>query len=102
MHSTATDVTHGIPEDLFSGMSDQQKDDVAKLMARISERSYRRGFQQGVTIATKRPADLPRDLHGWRYRASTDKSPWADSEHVEPSVDRLFGENDGLRRMMQL
>lgn len=101
MHRTATDVTNGMADDLFAGIDSATKDRIAKLMARIAERSYRRGFQQGAHIATTRPADLPKDLNAWRYGTSTDKSPWGDSNHVENSIERLFGENRELERMLR-
>lgn len=101
MHRTATDVTHGIADNIFDGIDAATKGEIAKLLARVSERSYRRGFQQGAHIATARPADLPKDLHAWRYGTSTDKSPWGDSNYVENSVERLFGENRDLERMLR-
>ncbi|WP_103728914.1 hypothetical protein [Novosphingobium sp. HII-3] len=78
------------------------KDDLlelTRLMARAAERSYRRGFQQGATIARGEPAALPLDLHEWRYGTTTDISPWADAPRAETAVSRLHGENSRLRAL---
>lgn len=96
---SATNITAGLDMDLLRGMTADQRAIVAVLMARAAERSYRRGLQQGATIAQKRPADLPANIHDWRYGISTDASPWADSNRVETSLHRLHTENGDLRRL---
>lgn len=96
---TAYSIAHGIDEAVFRSLTDEQMLEVARLAARAAERSYRRGFQQGATVARDRPADLPKDLHAWRYGTTTDLSPWADCDRGETSLSRLHTENDCLRRL---
>lgn len=94
----STNILHNMAENTLAGLSDADKRRVLKLMARAAENAYRRGFQQGATIATQRPQDLPPDLHAWRYGATLDVSPWADSRNRERSVARLLSEAPQLRR----
>jgi hypothetical protein len=97
MSADCFDILEGLDVAPLATMSQDQLDLVARLMARSSERAYRRGVQQGATIAKNRPGDLPENLHDWRYGASTDLSPWADANRAEASLDRLYAENRGLR-----
>src|SRR3546814_16328866 len=69
-------------------------------MSRVAGRSYRRGAQQGATIALNRPGDLPASLHDWRYGAGADASPWLDGNATESSLGRLLAENGGLARIV--
>jgi hypothetical protein len=71
-HPTAQHVTHGMPDLALDALDDRTKALVVKLMARVAERAYRRGAQQGAHIALTRPADLPRSLAAWPYRPSAD------------------------------
>lgn len=100
----ARDITDGFPDgifasDVFSDITDRQRDAIVTLMARASERAYRRGFQQGESIGRRRPEDVRADLSAWRYGYSTDDSPWADAARIETSADRLFCENTNLHRL---
>ena len=88
----------GIDEELLRSLSDAQRLTILTVLARVSERSYRRGVQQGATIAKNRPGDLPADLHEWRYGVSLDISPWADAPRAQTSIGRLFTETRELRR----
>lgn len=90
-------VTHGIDHDLFNGLTARQRNALVKLMARIAERAYRRGAQQGAHIAKTAPEEMPPYVSKWRYFKSLDRSPWFDSGYSEPSVDRLFAECGELR-----
>ncbi|MFD1951360.1 hypothetical protein ACFSGX_11355 [Sphingomonas arantia] len=98
-HPAANDITDGIPDDVLNALPEEAKAVVRTLLARVSERSYRRGVQQGVTVSQRSPGSLPKDLHAWRYGASTDLSVWADFDMVEPSMSRLYAENGSLRRV---
>jgi hypothetical protein len=95
-HPTAHCVTHGMPDGALEALDARTKALLVKLMARVAERAYRRGAQQGAHLALTRPQDLPRDLAAWRFRPSTDLSPWLDRRVVKPSTERLFMENPGL------
>jgi hypothetical protein len=52
---------------------------IVALLARASERAYRRGAHQGARTAATRPGDLPTCLASWRYGSSLASSPWLDS-----------------------
>ncbi|AHE57416.1 hypothetical protein [Sphingomonas sanxanigenens] len=97
--SSAFDITAGISDGAFSDLNPHQRRMIIILASRAAERAYRRGFQQGAHIATERPANLPTDLHAWRYGASADLAPWADCPAVEPSIERLYSENKRLYRI---
>lgn len=97
MDRSAYDITADLDLAFINALREDDRTELARLIARAAERSYRRGFQQGATVALNRPADLPEDLHAWRYRVGTDISPWADAPRAETSLTRLHGENSGLR-----
>jgi hypothetical protein len=97
MAKSAHDITDGLPDGAFDHLSARDRARLIKLMARLAERSYRRGFQQGTT---KGDFARPQMVAGWRFRRSTDKSPWLDQPgRVEDSRSRLFMENHGLERI---
>jgi hypothetical protein len=93
---SAYDITDGLDLAFLEDVAEDDMLELARLMARAAERSYRRGFQQGATIARNRPSVLPVDLHAWRYGTTTDISPWADAPRAETSLTRLHVENDRL------
>ena len=94
---TAYDITHGFDDDVLAGLEQHQLDAITTLLARSSERAYRRGFQQGSTLS--RLPEARANLHDWRYGVSADDSPWADAPRIETSADRLFTENRELARL---
>jgi len=103
-HPTSRDITDGFPDgifapDVFSDVTDAQRETIVHLLARASEMAYRRGFQQGESIGRRRPEDIRADIAEWRYGPSTDDSPWADGARIETATDRLFTENKHLRRL---
>lgn len=92
-HSVAV----GLEYEAFAHLSEQDKKRLIRLMARIAEKSYRRGVQQGAALH-----DCPMfrdDLAEWRYMTPLDHSAWADSPYTETSVSRLFTENGELYRL---
>lgn len=96
---TAYQIEHGLDLKFIRALPDDDRLTLARLLARASERSYRRGFQQGASIASHRPEDLPRNLAEWRYGCETDISPWPDAARAETSLSRLHTENSGLRAL---
>lgn len=94
---SAYDIADGLDLSSIGNLPLEQRIVIARLLSRVSERSYRRGFQQGADIARDRPKNLPADLHEWRYGTTADLSPWADCNRAETSLDRLHSEN----RMLQ-
>lgn len=99
MSASAYHITHDIEDGALSHLSDKDKKLIIKLMARASERSFRRGFQQGVYKSTGCNTMFGKDLSKWRYGRVTDISPWPDSKVVENSIDRLYIENVGLNNI---
>lgn len=91
---SAIDIRDGLDIRPMASLTDEQRRLFVVLLARVSERSYRRGLQQGAEMPASRP--LREDLHAWRYSISTDASHYADAPAVDRSVDRLFTENPGL------
>lgn len=100
-HPSAHDVTHGLEMARLNDINPKQREIVVTLLARVAERSYRRGVQQGAHIAQERPGELHRNLEAWRYGMSTDKSPSPDSNHVQSAIDRLKTENTNLRPLVE-
>lgn len=91
-------VASGLKMDEFRDLPDRVKRKLLRLMARISEQSYRRGFQHGIVIGDRRCID-PSDF---RFKRSLDKSPYTDGPGGYTSIERLQMEcgvlhNIGLR-----
>ncbi len=98
-HFAEFSIAHGLKENEFYSLDDDVKQKLIKLMARISEKSYRRGLQHGsFGIAVVDPAHL-------RFNISPEYSPLtdiADKEgnwvnNKESSIDRLKMEYGVLR-----
>jgi hypothetical protein len=85
-----SEVAKGFRQRRFCDLSDRDKRDMLKLMARVAEQAYRRGVQQGAGLAGK--PSFRGDLWEWRYRPSLDLSPWVDSPTTTTSLDRLDAE----------
>jgi len=92
MTQAAYDPTHGIRDDALAHLTPKDKALVLRLLARVSEQSYRRGAQQGATIKDIRPGSLPTDLGAWRYGQSLDKAPGVDGFNCEGAEWRLQAE----------
>ena len=82
-----SEVAKGFRQRRFFDLSDRDKRDMLRLMARVAEQAYRRGVQQGAGLAGK--SSFRRDLWEWRYRPSLDLSPWVDHPTTTTSLDRL-------------
>jgi hypothetical protein len=85
-----SEVAKGFRQRRFFDLSDRDKRDILKLMARVAEQAYRRGVQQGAGLAGK--SSFRGDLWEWRYRPSLDLSPWVDRPTTTTSLDRLDAE----------
>lgn len=72
-------INHDIADSALSKLSEREKTAVLKLMSRISEASYRRGFQQGARFAEDGVVGDQGDIAKWRYGHQLDKAP----THVE-------------------
>lgn len=98
----AYSVARGFSEDEFAAIDPRLKRKLLRLMARIAEKSYRRGYQQGEYL--NRPENIgdewrinPADL---RHRTNLDVSPGVDSKHYKTtSLERLDMECGVLREL---
>jgi hypothetical protein len=79
-------VCHGLRRDAFEHLPLSDRRKLLRLMARIAEKSYRRGFQHGVEIGDRRTID-PATL---RFERSLDSSPWTDSPQKTTAIERLL------------
>jgi hypothetical protein len=100
--ATSDCVMRGIPEETFAKLDARTFGYLLKVMARVAERAYRRGAQQGVHIAQNRPQDLPKDLGDWRYGPSADKSVGLDTntKFATTAVERLEMESGDFARII--
>lgn len=89
---------YGLRHGEFDHLTDGDRGKLLRLMARLAEKSYRRGAQQGAVLGAE--GVIAHDLHAWRYERSLDRCPWLDDpQHTETALDRLLIENDDLRRI---
>lgn len=86
-------MTAGLAYREFASLPHRTRQKLVRVMARISEASYRRGFQHGVVIGDRRCVD-PADL---RFNRSLDRSPYTDSPRGgHTAIERLFMEHPEL------
>lgn len=102
-------VAHGLRDDAFAHIDQSTRKKLIKLMARISEKSYRRGFQHGQEFAKK--GDKAVDGHYLRFHVPIDKSPYTDTFHTNgkwapnsgfSAIERLLMEYGELRTLLIL
>ena len=74
----------------FLQFSDDDKEKIVRLLARISEQSFRRGFQQGCHMQARGKVAIKPEV--WRFDAPVDDSQDPESPHGRSSTirDRLF------------
>jgi hypothetical protein len=98
-HFLEDSIARGFKPHEFSDLDTDVKNKLIKLMARISEKSYRRGLQHGsLGIAVVDPAEL-------RFNVSPDYSPFTDVadkngnwiNDKQSAIDRLKMEYGVLR-----
>jgi hypothetical protein len=87
-------VAYGLVHGEFEHIAEPDKQKLIALMSRISEQSYRRGFQHGCVMDSKQFDVSPIEL---RHEWPLGKSPYTDSAEVISSVERLFTEYGVLR-----
>jgi hypothetical protein len=95
MNTNPRNVAHGLKYGEFQELPKQTKKKLVRLMARVAEQSYRRGFQQGREMPWGRHSVNPADF---RFKRSLDKSPYTDTRGRggHSAIDRLFMECGGL------
>ena len=93
----ASSIAKGFEEDRFAALADRDQRDLLKLMARIAEKAYRRGVQQGAEHCG---GELRGNLAEWRYGLPLDRAPQADAPRSVQSLARLSIEcGADLRRL---
>ena len=83
-------VASGLVRGQFAHLSLEDKMSLLRLMARVSEASYRRGFQQGFVLRDNFPERIVGNLAAWRYDESLDDAISPDGfPSSGTSLDRL-------------
>jgi hypothetical protein len=85
-------ILHGLKRDEFRDMPPTTRRKLVKLMARLAEKSYRRGVQQALSVGCIHP------VSDWRYGA-LEKSVGIDTRSTETAIERLFEQNSELRQV---
>ena len=83
---------HGLHLGQFDHLSDDDKVALRGLIARMAEKSFRRGFQQGWDSAKR--GDSVCDLVDWRFSTDLDVSVSPHDSYHSTSEHRLFVECD--------
>lgn len=84
----------------FEDLSIDKKQKLLKMIARIMERAYRRGVQQGISMYVDGRCKLQKDdLATWRYFTDLDKSDGIAPGYSTTSLERLSMEEDCLREV---
>ena len=84
----SSSIAYGFKFDEFRELPDKMQRRVIKLLAQVSEKSYRRGLQHGAVLRD----EIKRDLAEFRHSPGIDKSPNADSPHSITAQARLTAE----------
>jgi hypothetical protein len=90
-------VAYPLQKDEFKSLKRIEKGRLIRLMARISEASYRRGLQHGVHF-TKNNIQIE-DPYNFRYGRSLNNSKFADGPGGFTSIERLWMEFGILREI---
>jgi len=81
-------VFSGLKEEHFQHLSRADRMNLRKLIGRISESSFRRGFHHGCVMKDECPERITKNLFAWRH-ASLNKSIGPDGFPGGTSLDRL-------------
>lgn len=86
-------------EKIWTGLSVGDRQEILSVMSQAAERSYRRGTQQGITLARKYSGKQiawhgrsESTLYKWRYDTPLDKSIGLDGRNCS-SKERFCSEN---------
>lgn len=80
-------------------MTERQRQQLLREIARVAEAAYRRGFQQGHDTAT-RGEPLEVDLHAWRFSVPLHRAPSPHGRIATTSEERLRIEYPSLYRVL--
>ena len=86
----------------FNDLPENKKIKLTRMIARIMERAYRRGVQQGITMTVDDRCGLEeKDCYEWRYEIDLDQSVGIDKNGPlkTSSLERIFMEEDCLREI---
>jgi hypothetical protein len=81
------DPCHGLSHGHFLGLSETLREQIFRLIARVSEKSYRRGFQQGYD--SHKRGDHLCDLLKWRFEIDLDYSVSPHCTYHSGSAERM-------------
>ena len=88
-------VAYGLKEHEFSELPESTKKQMLRLMAQISESSFRRGLQHGKEM--RHPTVV--EVCDLRFMVPLDRSPSAHGFHEVTAVNRLFTEYKVLEQI---
>jgi hypothetical protein len=91
---TSRSIAYGLSENEFAELPQRTRKKLIRLMARIAEKSYRRGFQHGGDITGESLCVDPSDLR-LSPAFSLDRSPYTDTPYPHgghTSIERLMME----------
>ena len=82
-----TDPCHGLSHGHFCDLPLHRREEIFRLIARVSEKSFRRGFQQGYDSCNR--GDSLCDLHAWRFTIDLDYAVSAHGTYHTSSAERM-------------
>ena len=102
-----TNVALGIPDNALAHLSDDDQRIILTLLARVSEKSYRRGFQQGHEVPKRNPDRFPPSLFDWRYGADLSfapppELPYRKDSYRQTAANRMDTEASGALQRVGL
>lgn len=89
---TKNSVCRGLKMNEFRNIAPATRRKLVKLMARLAERSYRRGVQQALSVG------CIHQVSDWRH-SSLEKSVGIDTRSYVTVIERLFEQNMELRQV---
>ena len=84
---SVTDPCHGLSHAHFVDLPLTRREEIWRLIARVSEKSYRRGFQQGYDSRNR--GDDVCDLLAWRFEIDLDYSVSPHGTYHSSSAERM-------------
>jgi hypothetical protein len=84
---SVTDPCHGLSHGHFLDLPMQRRVEIFRLLARVAEKSFRRGFQQGYDSRAR--GDKVCDLYDWRFCIDLDYSVSPHGTYHSGSAERM-------------
>ena len=79
---------YGLNKNEFSKLDPKLQKKILILLARVSEKSYRRGVQQGIVLKIKKA--IAHNIEKYRFYYSLNKSYFLDEKRAISSMERLL------------